>query len=672
MSRSAHGFARTPKKWHFSGSCGLGFLPGLEARRVALAGLLFLLSGAVGARLPGRLAAHPRLAQWRGPLLGGDDRRRLHGRARHRQPSRRTPERAHRGARRAAALRDRRARDRPLRRGEPVPLLRLALPARSRLAEPLARRGARAPRRAAAPDAAHGHVAAAARARDAARRRARPGARSATSTGSTCSARRPAPSPRPGCSCPCGGIPGAVTVAAARQRPCRARRARRSRAPRARPRRSRKPRLDAVRGRRATHPFGLWLSLYALSGFVALSLEILWFRLVDVAVKSTAFTFGTVLGDLPARAPRRAACSRCLASLACASRSPRSCSASARSWSLAGLSVIALVRASADGTPVYAWLVEYWGTYRFFRFGHATDAGAGRPPLRGAAALPVRAAHLLMGFAFPVLQRAVHDEVRTSGRKVGALQAANIAGCVAGSLLVGLAALQYLGTAGDAAAADARGPRVRGRGMRYYGPPLRGRGAGARRSWRSRCRAARSSGAGSTARPSDSARSSRRTRPASSRSPRAGRCACGLGERQGQQLAAVRRRPHRARGAAGGDPPGAAPGGGGGPGLRRHGLGRRLRRETESVTVFEISSPQPRILRRIVAAAEPARARELPGRSARGDAARGRPARARGARAARSSTRSRRTRSGPRARAAATSTRSSSSRPAPGGCARAG
>ena len=39
----------------------------------------------------------------------------------------------------------------------------------------------------------------------------------------------------------------------------------------------------------------LWLSLYALSGFLALSLEIVWFRLLDVAVKSTAFTFGTVL-----------------------------------------------------------------------------------------------------------------------------------------------------------------------------------------------------------------------------------------------------------------------------------------------------------------------------------------------------------------------------------------
>src|SRR6185295_5344813 len=39
----------------------------------------------------------------------------------------------------------------------------------------------------------------------------------------------------------------------------------------------------------------LWAMLYALSGFIALALEILWFRLIDVSVKSTAFTFGTVL-----------------------------------------------------------------------------------------------------------------------------------------------------------------------------------------------------------------------------------------------------------------------------------------------------------------------------------------------------------------------------------------
>ena len=55
---------------------------------------------------------------------------------------------------------------------------------------------------------------------------------------------------------------------------------------------------------------------------------------------------------------------------------------------------------------------------------------------------------LLMGLSFPILQRAVHDDPATSGRKVGFLQAANIAGCVAGSLLVGLVALQRLGTPG--------------------------------------------------------------------------------------------------------------------------------------------------------------------------------------------------------------------------------
>ena len=44
-----------------------------------------------------------------------------------------------------------------------------------------------------------------------------------------------------------------------------------------------------------TQSFALWMGLYALSGFCALSLEILWFRMLDVAVKANAFTFGTML-----------------------------------------------------------------------------------------------------------------------------------------------------------------------------------------------------------------------------------------------------------------------------------------------------------------------------------------------------------------------------------------
>jgi predicted membrane-bound spermidine synthase len=194
-----------------------------------------------------------------------------------------------------------------------------------------------------------------------------------------------------------------------------------------------------------THPFGLWVALYALSGFVALSLEILWFRLVDVAVKSTAFTFGTVLSIY-----LLGSAAGCLLALRSVDRLRRPLGvfllAQCGILLLAGLSVVALVRLPPS-TPGYAWFIEYWGTYRFFRFGHVFDLA---PVGHLYVALPLflfALPTLLMGFAFPVLQRAVHDELRTSGRKVGALQAANIAGCVAGSLLVGLVSLQWLGTA---------------------------------------------------------------------------------------------------------------------------------------------------------------------------------------------------------------------------------
>jgi predicted membrane-bound spermidine synthase len=53
-----------------------------------------------------------------------------------------------------------------------------------------------------------------------------------------------------------------------------------------------------------------------------------------------------------------------------------------------------------------------------------------------------------MGFSFPVLQRAVQTDLASSGRKVGLLQASNILGNVAGSLLTGLVLLRFLGTTG--------------------------------------------------------------------------------------------------------------------------------------------------------------------------------------------------------------------------------
>ena len=52
----------------------------------------------------------------------------------------------------------------------------------------------------------------------------------------------------------------------------------------------RPPRPPAWQGR-----FGSWIALYALSGFCALALEMLWFRMMEVSIKSTSYTFGTLL-----------------------------------------------------------------------------------------------------------------------------------------------------------------------------------------------------------------------------------------------------------------------------------------------------------------------------------------------------------------------------------------
>jgi spermidine synthase len=52
----------------------------------------------------------------------------------------------------------------------------------------------------------------------------------------------------------------------------------------------------------------------------------------------------------------------------------------------------------------------------------------------------------LMGFSFSVLQRGVQRDVASSGYRVGLLQAANIAGCTLGSLIVGLVLLNSIGT----------------------------------------------------------------------------------------------------------------------------------------------------------------------------------------------------------------------------------
>ena len=217
----------------------------------------------------------------------------------------------------------------------------------------------------------------------------------------------------------------------------------------------------------ASRPLALWMGLYATSGFCALALEILWFRFLDVAVRSTAFTFGTLLS---------------LYLLGCAAGSLAGSGLVARvkrplwaflffqclllAWSAGAILLIA--RLPPD-TPVLAYFDEAWRTTRSVRLGRDTDLGRLAATYLGLPALLFGLPTVLMGLSFPVLQRAVQDDVRTSGRKVGLLQAANIAGCIVGSLAVGLLLLDWIGTAGSFRLLAGVGALFAGLGIRFYG-----------------------------------------------------------------------------------------------------------------------------------------------------------------------------------------------------------
>jgi predicted membrane-bound spermidine synthase len=213
--------------------------------------------------------------------------------------------------------------------------------------------------------------------------------------------------------------------------------------------------------------FGLstWLVVYALAGAIALSLEIAWFRVLGVVLKSTSFTFGTLLAIYLLGTAG--------GSLAGARLAERSRRAPAQSflalqtigvaWALAGMLAV-----HALATPErWNGLFTHFGTTDHGTFlaglaalaeggvgalfGSSEPAGAARFFVLLHALLPlavIAPATFALGMSFPFLQRAIHTDAAFLGRRVGWLQTANIAGSLAGSLLTGFVLLPRLGTPG--------------------------------------------------------------------------------------------------------------------------------------------------------------------------------------------------------------------------------
>lgn len=217
---------------------------------------------------------------------------------------------------------------------------------------------------------------------------------------------------------------------------------------------------DPLEAPGAPSPWGfpVWAMLYGVAGFQALSLEIIWFRLLGVMVKSSAFTFGTLLtiylaglglgaalGSITLRRARRPALAFLLLQAFVAL--------------YAGASILALT-AWIDTAPALARLWAYFSSYEPFDAAAAAQTlwtGGGDPAARDQfirlyvllPALLIGPPTIAMGASFPLVQRITVRDFAHIGRRVGTVLLANIAGSTLGAILTGWVALTYIGSAGS-------------------------------------------------------------------------------------------------------------------------------------------------------------------------------------------------------------------------------
>ena len=177
-----------------------------------------------------------------------------------------------------------------------------------------------------------------------------------------------------------------------------------------------------------SHRLLLWSLMVFVSGFLIISLEILWFRVLGTLMHSDAYAFSLILGIFLFGD---------------------------------GLGVIAgaeLASSLIHPRRAFQLLQGVMGLYALVSFVavFALDAHTGlslfrvESPRRYAAALTVAIVlptALLLGMSFPITQRAIQDDPAMVGRRVGLVQLCNILGNTAGAVVTGLVLLHWLGTA---------------------------------------------------------------------------------------------------------------------------------------------------------------------------------------------------------------------------------
>jgi spermidine synthase len=217
---------------------------------------------------------------------------------------------------------------------------------------------------------------------------------------------------------------------------------------------------DGADHARSGLPFRAWAAVYGLTGFLALGMEIAWFRLLGVLLKSTSFTFGTLLAVYLSGLGAGAAVG---ARLAPRSRRPGESFLALQHAGIlyAAVAIAGLVTIIGAGHPIK--LVRFLGSYDPVDIQLTLAQLVDRPwtgigsltPVADLAvlylfipAILVGPSTFLMGMSFAYLQKATMVEFPRLGHRLGILLAVNIAGGVLGTIVCAWWLLPTFGTAG--------------------------------------------------------------------------------------------------------------------------------------------------------------------------------------------------------------------------------
>ncbi len=166
---------------------------------------------------------------------------------------------------------------------------------------------------------------------------------------------------------------------------------------------------------------------------MAISLELIWFRVLEVVLISNAYTFAHLLAFILFGYAVGSVCgSRLIERIS-----------NPRRVFLWVQGVVALYSVSVIW--LIAWVVGRDPYGVLFSSGRGWSI-SGYLFLPAAMLLPP---NILIGFCFPVVQKAIQTDVRFVAQRIGLVQASSIVGNVLGSVLTGLLMLDFWGTTGS-------------------------------------------------------------------------------------------------------------------------------------------------------------------------------------------------------------------------------